>query len=35
MEELLGRQPPHFAPAELAVLGAMLIDPSFIPDVIE
>ncbi|MFQ7010834.1 MAG: DnaB-like helicase N-terminal domain-containing protein [Oscillospiraceae bacterium] len=35
MEELLGRQPPHSAPAEQAVIGAMLIDPSCIPDVIE
>ena len=35
MEELLGRQPPHSAPAEQAVIGAMLIDPSCIPDVSE
>ena len=35
MEELLGRQAPHSAPAEQAVIGAMLIDPSCIPDVIE
>ena len=31
MEELLGRQAPHSAPAEQAVIGAMLIDPSCIP----
>ena len=34
MEELLGRQAPHSAPAEQAVIGSMLIDPSCIPDVI-
>ena len=34
MEELLGRQTPHSAPAEQAVIGSMLIDPSCIPDVI-
>ena len=34
MEELLGRQVPHSAPAEQAVIGSMLIDPSCIPDVI-
>ena len=35
MEELLGRQAPHSAPAEQAVIGSMLIDPSCIPDVID
>ena len=34
MEELLGRQTPHSAMAEQAVVGAMLIDPACIPDVI-
>lgn len=34
MEELLGRQTPHSAMAEQAVVGSMLIDPSCIPDVI-
>ena len=34
MEELLGRQTPHSAMAEQAVIGAMLIDPACIPDVI-
>ena len=34
MEELLGRQTPHSAMAEQAVIGSMLIDPSCIPDVI-
>ena len=35
MEELLGRQAPHSATAEQAVIGAMLIDTRCIPDVIE
>lgn len=35
MEELLGRQVPHSATAEQAVIGSMLIDISCIPDVIE
>jgi len=35
MEELLGRQAPHSAPAEQAVIGSMLIDPSCIPEVID
>lgn len=35
MEELLGRQAPHSATAEQAVVGAMLIDTRCIPDVIE
>ena len=35
MEELLGRQAPHSAPAEQAVIGSMLIDPACIPDVID
>lgn len=35
MNELLGRQAPHSAPAEQAVLGSMLIDPRCIPDVID
>ena len=34
MEELLGRQVPHSATAEQAVIGSMLIDISCIPDVI-
>ena len=34
MEELLGRQTPHSAMAEQAIVGSMLIDPSCIPDVI-
>ena len=34
MDQLLGRQSPHSAPAEQAVIGSMLIDPSCIPDVI-
>ncbi len=34
MEELLGRQTPHSAIAEQAIVGSMLIDPSCIPDVI-
>lgn len=35
MEELLGRQVPHSASAEQAVIGSMLIDTRCIPDVIE
>lgn len=35
MEELLGRQAPHSARAEQAVIGSMLIDTRCIPDVIE
>lgn len=35
MEELLGRQAPHSAAAEQAVIGSMLIDARCIPDVIE
>lgn len=35
MEELLGRQAPHSAPAEQAVIGSMLIDTRCIPDVVE
>ncbi len=35
MEELLGRRVPYSAEAEQAILGAMLIDPSCVPDVIE
>lgn len=35
MEELLGRQAPHSAPAEQAVIGSMLIDPSCISEVID
>lgn len=35
MNELLGRQPPHSAPAEQAVLGSMLIDPRCVPEVID
>ena len=34
MEELLGRQAPHSATAEQAVIGSMLIDTRCIPDVI-
>ena len=34
MEGLLGRQAPHSAPAEQAIIGSMLIDSSCIPDVI-
>lgn len=34
MEELLGRQAPHSASAEQAVIGSMLIDTRCIPDVI-
>ena len=35
MEELMGRQAPHSAAAEQAVIGSMLIDTRCIPDVIE
>ena len=35
MDELLGRKVPHSAPAEQAVIGAMLIDPQCVPDVLE
>lgn len=35
MEELLGKQVPHSAAAEQAVIGSMLIDAGCIPDVIE
>ena len=35
MEELLGRQAPHSAPAEQAILGSMLIDTRCVPDVME
>ena len=35
MDELLGRQAPHSASAEQAVIGSMLIDTRCIPDVIE
>ncbi|HBR09585.1 MAG TPA: hypothetical protein DD735_11930, partial [Clostridiales bacterium] len=35
MEELLGRQAPHSAPAEQAVIGSMLIDPGCIAEVID
>ena len=35
MEELLGRQAPHSATAEQAVIGSMLIDPRCIPEVLE
>ena len=35
MNELLGRQAPHSASAEQAVLGSMLIDPRCIADVID
>lgn len=35
MEDLLGRQAPHSASAEQAVIGSMLIDTRCIPDVIE
>ena len=34
MEELLGRQAPHDAAAEQAIIGSMLIDPVCVPDVI-
>jgi replicative DNA helicase len=35
MDELLGRQAPHSAPAEQAVIGSMLIDPACVPEVID
>ena len=35
MEELLGKKTPHSAPAEQAVIGAMLIDPRCVPEVLE
>ena len=35
MDELLGRQTPHSALAEQSVLGAMLIDPRCVPEVLE
>ena len=35
MDELLGRKTPHSAPAEQAVIGAMLIDSRCIPEVLE
>lgn len=35
MEELLGRQPPHSAQAEQAIIGSMLIDPRCVADVME
>ena len=35
MDELLGRKVPYSAPAEEAVIGAMLIDPRCVPDVLE
>lgn len=35
MEELLGRQAPHSAPAEQAIIGSMLIDTRCVPDVLE
>ena len=35
MDELLGKQVPHSAAAEQAVIGSMLIDAGCIPDVIE
>ncbi len=35
MEELLGRQAPHSAQAEQAIIGSMLIDTRCIPDVLE
>ena len=35
MEELLGRRVPYSAEAERAVIGAMLISPACIPDVLE
>ncbi len=34
MDELLGRKVPYSAEAEQAILGAMLIDPACIPDVV-
>ncbi|MBR4549262.1 MAG: replicative DNA helicase [Oscillospiraceae bacterium] len=35
MDELLGRKVPYSAQAEQAVVGAMLIDPECVPDVLE
>ena len=35
MDELLGRKVPYSAQAEQAVVGAMLIDPKCVPDVLE
>ena len=35
MDELLGRKVPYSAQAEQAVVGAMLIDPQCVPDVLE
>ena len=35
MDELLGRRVPYSAPAEQAVIGALLIDPGCAPDVLE
>lgn len=35
MEELLGRQAPHSAQAEQAIIGSMLIDARCIPEVLE
>ena len=35
MDELLGRKVPYSAPAEEAVIGALLIDPKCVPDVLE
>ena len=35
MDELLGRQAPHSAQAEQAVIGSMLIDARCVPDVLE
>ena len=35
MDELLGRKVPYSAEAEQAVIGAMLIDPECVPDVLE
>ena len=35
MDELLGRRVPYSAPAEQAVVGALLIDPKCVPDVLE
>jgi replicative DNA helicase len=35
MDELLGRQAPHSAQAEQAVIGSMLIDARCVPEVLE
>ena len=35
MDELLGRKVPYSAAAEQAVIGALLIDPNCVPDVLE